>query len=342
MMESMKDMMQHPFSKSVPTAARCSKLHDVVHLDDRLAIVINADPDALASALALRRIFWRKAKDTAIYHINTIERPDNLSMIRLLDIGTRPIQELKPSKYTKWALLDSQPAHHDLLKKFQFDIIIDHHSLTEGLSAAYLDIRQHYGANSTLLTEYLKAEKIKPSPRLATALFYGIKTDTDNFVRTSNARDINAFKYLYKFSNMNIVKKIESSEMTLKTLGSYKTAMESLTIIQHKAIINMGDVKDADTLVLIADFFLKLAEATWCMVFGVLDQKLIIIFRNAGFRRDAGKLAKQLFDEFGNAGGHRGAARAEIPLENIADKIKKAGGYGRFVINRINSKAPAV
>ena len=129
--------------------------------------------------------------------------------------------------------------------------------------------------------------------------------------------------------------------MTLKTLNSYKTAMANLKIIQHKAIIHMGPVKDSDTLVMTADFFLKLAEANWCIVSGVVNQKLIVIFRNAGFRRDAGKLAKRLFGEFGHAGGHRSAARAEIPVEDIADQIKKGGKYENFVMDRIKSNDPA-
>lgn len=41
--------------------------------------------------------------------------------------------------------------------------------------------------------EYLVSAGIKPAPRLATALFCGIKTDTDNFVRSTVSNDIKAF-----------------------------------------------------------------------------------------------------------------------------------------------------
>jgi len=327
--------MQHPFPKSASMSARSSHLHEIVGVQDRLAVLINADPDALASALALKRIYWRKTKKIDICHIKPIERADNLSMVHLLDIRTRHIDKLDRSKYTKWALLDSQPDHHPSFRDFQFDIIIDHHPLTEGLSALHLDISEDYGANSSLMTEYLKAEKIKPSPRLATALFYGIKTDTHNFVGDSAPADINAFRYLYRFSNMNVVKKIESSELTLTTLHSYRRAMENLTIIDHTAVVHMGRVNETDTLVMLADFFLKLAEASAAIVSGVSSGKLIVILRNAGFRQDAGKLAQQLFGDFGTAGGHRSAARAEVPLENIKSRFDCGGAYGEFVSQRL-------
>lgn len=333
--------MQQSFPPTASTTEKCAKLHQVIRPEDALAILIAADPDALASALALRRIFWRKVKKIGIYRINTIDRADNMAMIRLLDIGLHHIRKLKRSEISKWALLDSQPSHHDIFKKFKFDIIIDHHPPTEGLSAGYLDIKADYGANSTILTEYLKAQKIKPSPRIATALFYGIKTDTDNFVRASNESDIRAFRYLYKYANMNIIKKMESSEMTLKTLSSFKQAMKRLIITGQTAMIYMGQIEKADTLVMLADFFLKLVEATWCIVSGIVDRKLIVIFRSAGFRRDAGKLAELLFGELGSAGGHRNASRAEIPVNNIATRKGSVKEYGDFVLNHIKKKMPA-
>jgi nanoRNase/pAp phosphatase (c-di-AMP/oligoRNAs hydrolase) len=95
----------------------------------------------------------------------------------------------------------------------QYDIIIDHHPVTDPVKADFLDIREDFGANASIMAEYLKAGKIKPSPKLATALFYGIKTDTDNFVRASIPHDMDAFKYLYQYISLRMLRKIELSEM---------------------------------------------------------------------------------------------------------------------------------
>jgi nanoRNase/pAp phosphatase (c-di-AMP/oligoRNAs hydrolase) len=186
-----------------------------------------------------------------------------------------------------------------------------------------------------MMTEYLRAAKIKPSPRLATALFYGIKTDTDNFVRASIPNDINAFRYLYPYTNIHIVKMIESSEMTRKTLTSFRAALENLVFFKDKAWIHMGKVNDPDILVILADFFLKLVESTWCIVSGIYGQRLIVIFRNAGFRLDAGKVAEKLFGQWGPAGGHKSAARAEIPVEAIPAASQGEAELREFVLNRI-------
>ena len=82
-------------------------------------------------------------------------------------------------------------------------MIIDHHPRTADLNAKFIDIKEEYGAAATLMTEYLRAAKIRPSPRLATALFYAIKTDTDNFVRPTVDRDMIAFRFLYDYANMS-------------------------------------------------------------------------------------------------------------------------------------------
>ena len=199
-----------------------------------------------------------------------------------------------------------------------------------------MDVREKYGATATILTEYLKGLKITPSQKLATALYYGIKTDTDNFVRQAILEDISAFRYLHKFSNINIIKKIESSEITRKTLVSYKLALEKLTFVKDKAFVHLGEVENPDILVIIADFFTRLAEVTWSIVSGTHKDKLIVIFRNADLRGHAGKTAQRLFERWGaSAGGHKNAARAEMPLENLQKDPKVTVDPGLFVLKSI-------
>jgi len=331
--------LETPFPKSVSSAEKANRLLKVVGHEDRLAVLINADPDALASAMALSRIFWRKVKKVQIFRINRIDRADNLAFVRMLDIGNSHIRLLKKSGFTKWAIVDSQPSHNPAFAGIEFDIIIDHHLLTADLAAEFIDIREEYGSNAAIMTEYLKALKITPSPRLATALFYGIKSDTNNFVRETAVADMVAFRYLYDFINPNIIKKIESAEFSRKTLSDFKKAIEAMVFFKEMAVIHMGSVEKPDTLVIVADFFLKIAEANWSIVSGVYDQTLIVIFRNAGFRRDAGKLAKEMFDAIGSAGGHKSAARAEIPLDNIPRGMDKGKDYGKFVMSLIRKAA---
>jgi nanoRNase/pAp phosphatase (c-di-AMP/oligoRNAs hydrolase) len=330
-----RETMDTPIGSTVSNSEKIKRLLDVVHPDDALAVLISADPDAIASALALKRIFWRRARRIGLFRINKIERADNQALVRMLSIDLRHIGRLKKSDFTKWALVDSQPHHSEHFGGRSYNIIIDHHPPGDNLRADYIEVREDYGATATILTEYLKAAGIRPSPRLATALFYGIKSDTNNFVRKTIANDINAFRHLYEYANLNIVKKIEASEITKKNLADIRKAMQRLEFFKHTALVHMGRVKNADTLVIVADFLLKLAEATWSVVSGLQGDRLIVIFRNAGFRRNAGKLARELFGDIGSAGGHKSAARAEIAVENLQPAPRRDSDYRDFLLGRI-------
>lgn len=63
-----------------------------------------------------------------------------------------------------------------------------------------------------------------------------------------------------------------------------------------------------------------MVEASWCLASGIHGQKLVIIIRYAGFRLHAGQIATRLFGRLGSAGGHKNAARAEIPLSVLKNK----------------------
>jgi nanoRNase/pAp phosphatase (c-di-AMP/oligoRNAs hydrolase) len=331
--------MKGPFPKSVSPQKRFQNLRSSITADDTLAIVITADPDSIASALALRRICWRRAKRTHIVQRNVIDRPDNLALLDTLRIKMTELDSLDREEITKWAVVDSQPHHNSDLGEIPFDIIIDHHQPDPDISGAHIDIREEYGATSTIMTEYLRAGKIVPSSRLATALFLGIKNDTNDFVRPAISDDLNAFRYLYDYANLNVVKKIESSVMTVKMLQDLRAAIDNLWRRKQVAHVHMGEVRNPDSLVIIADFLLNLAEVSWSLVSGSYGDDLVIILRTVSLRRDAGKIAGKLFGEWGSAGGRKSAARAEIPLSTVRElHPRSVEPEKHFVLSRIRKE----
>ena len=284
--------------------------------DDHVLVLINADPDAIASAIAVKRLLWRKVASVTLSNINIIKRPDNSAMIRLIGTPLTHISQIKADQYTRFVIVDSQPEHNELFQQFNFDVIIDHHPITES-EAPFKDIRPEYGANASILTEYLKAAKIKPSAKLATALFLGIKTDTHDFERQTLIEDIRAFQFLFRYANMHLVRRIELADLTPDFLKYFEIALRTRRIRKQKAFIHLGKVQNPDICVIIADFFMRLNSVNWSIVSGCYKNNLVIIFRNDGIRKNAGKLAKQSFAAFGSAGGHKSMARAEIPVNNL-------------------------
>ncbi|MCP3922113.1 MAG: phosphoesterase [Desulfobacterales bacterium] len=279
--------------------------------DDKVLIAINADPDAIASAIAVKRLLWRKVKSVTICKTNVIKRPDNVVMVRLLGVKIKHYDKVSTSNFTRFVLIDSQPSHSELFNKFKFDIIIDHHPDTDP-DAAFKDIRPKYGATATIMTEYLIAAKIKPSEKLATGLFHAIKTDTSNFERHSVKEDMDAFQYLYQHSNIHLARKIEFSELQPNFLQYFSKALNERVLRKGAFFVHLGNVPNPDICVLIADFFMKVHTVKWSIVSGIYKKKLIVIFRNDGLRKSAGTVAEKAFAKYGSAGGHTSIARAEM------------------------------
>jgi nanoRNase/pAp phosphatase (c-di-AMP/oligoRNAs hydrolase) len=280
-------------------------------------ILINPDPDSMGSALAVKRLLWRHVKKTSVAHIGKIERLDNRAMRDLLSIPMASLDEVVPGDFNRFVLIDSQPDHSEAFSSFQYDAIIDHHPKTRDWRAPYVDIRPEYGATATMLSEYLRAARIRPSQALATALLYGIKTDTSNFERHATLQDIEQFRYLFQYANLHRLLKIENSDLRERDLKYFQTALKKRIVSRKKMYAHVGNVANADICVQIADFFMRVYEVGWSFVSAVCDETLTIVLRSDGHRKDAGKLAARAFGALGSAGGHRGAARAELQLDSI-------------------------
>jgi nanoRNase/pAp phosphatase (c-di-AMP/oligoRNAs hydrolase) len=306
--------------QSVSPRRRVRALLKLFSHHENVLVLINPDPDAMASAFAVKRLLWKHAGESLIAYIGDIQRLENRAMIEVLKIPMIPLRQVSMDEFPRRILVDSQPHHAEAFERFTYDAIIDHHPQTKKCHAHNVDIRPGYGANSTILIEYLRAANIKPSVKLATALLYGIKTDTANFERDATEEDVRQFRYVFKYANMNLLRKIEQSQLRTSDLRYFQKALKERISTKKGLYAHLGKVASADICVQVADFFMKVYGMGWSFVSGVFEGKLVVIIRNDGYRKDAGKLAMKAFGGFGSAGGHRGAARAEISLDVLRQK----------------------
>lgn len=306
--------------------------------DKRWCTLISADPDALASALALKRLLHKYAHGMDIMRVNEVTRPDNLAMIRYLRIPVKPWIPEKIPCYDCFALVDSQPNHNPAFAGLHFSLIIDHHpftSLTESLAPnAFCDIRPSVGATSSMMAQILRGLRQRPGPLLATALLYGIRTDTGAFERSGGDEDLKAYQWLYKYAETSILRRIMRSEYLRSWLPFFSRAFRSLVDCRGGgAYAQLNEVKSADLIVSVADFFTKVHGLKWIAVSGVIGKTVIVIFRGDG-SRDIGRFADACFYDVGNAGGHRNMGRAEFSIAAVPEGVKA----GDFVYKRLMTR----
>jgi nanoRNase/pAp phosphatase (c-di-AMP/oligoRNAs hydrolase) len=340
--EARKFVKKNPSHLKVSTAERLRRLRELFSPDERVLIVIDADPDSIASALAFKRLLWRKVAQVTIARINEIKRGDNLCMIDLLEVPLVPAAEVDPAAFSRTVMLDSQPQHKAEFARFQPEVIIDHHPLTGGgPQASFVDIRPDYGAAATIMTEYLRSARIVPSVRVATALFYAIKSDTRGFERKAGEEDMRAFRYLFSHADKGMVRKIELSEMPASLLPSFQAALANLHISRGWAFAHLGEVPNPDALVLVADFLIRIQEVSWSAVSGVAGGSLVVVVRNDGYHKNAGRVVAAAFGSLGTAGGKRESARAEIPLAALEAHLLDTSqtSFERFIWSGLRAAA---
>jgi len=300
------------------------KLLETFQPEDEVSVFIKPDPDSMASAYALKRLLWRKVRSTTIVCIEPVKRLDNLAMKELIKIPLMPISDVAVADFSRYALVDAQPDHSEVFSGITFDVIIDHHPAKKQWEAAHVDIRPHYGATATMMLEYLRGARIKPSMKLATALLYAVKTDTSNFERAGMEEDVRQFQYVFHHADRNLLNKIDRAELTPEDLDYFQVALDNRILTKKRLYTHMGKVPRSDICVQVADFFSKVHGVGWIFVSGVYEDKLVIVFRNDGIRKNAGRTATRAFGDVGSAGGHKGSARAEIPLDSLREAGVKA------------------
>lgn len=312
--------------------------------DSRWCIMISADPDAMASAVALKRLMHNKTHGVDIMSVNEVTRPDNLAMIRYLRIPVKPWLPEKKTVYDNFAIVDSQPAHNPAFLNMKYDLVIDHHPATDLAPllnpGALVDIRPHIGATSSMMTQFLQGMRVRPGPLLATALLYGIRTDTGAFERSGGEEDLRAYQWLSHHADNNLLRRISRSEYLRSWLPFFTRAFRSLEDCRGGgAYASLNEIRSADLIVSVADFFTKVHGLKWIAVSGLICKKVIVVFRGDG-SRDIGRFADACFYDVGTAGGHRNMGRAEFPLSAVPEGMKASDFiYQRLLKRKVRSKS---
>ena len=271
------------------------------------------DPDAIASGLALRQVLGRNKQTAPLGSYGRVTRPENIAMVKLLEIEIEKVTKNNIKTFDRIAVVDLQPPHLANPPQ-QIDLVIDHHPEQFNYKSHIKDIRPSYGATSTILLEYLLCSNSSIGTRLATAMLYGIKSDTFALSREVNEWDVQAFSYLYPLANQNLMRRIERPELPPAALDALSMALKNRRVIDKVAFVNLGRVERDDLIPQMADFSLSFEGIEWAFVSGVYDSNYIISVRNVGYVRAAGRVLKEAFGSLGSAGGHASMAKAIIPL----------------------------
>jgi nanoRNase/pAp phosphatase (c-di-AMP/oligoRNAs hydrolase) len=334
--------------KKEDTLFNVFKLKSMAKPNDSLAILMygSPDPDAIASAMALQEILRQTVGLSKWVMVSTepARRQQNIEFIRAMKINVQLLSKVNLQEYRLIAIVDAQPTFFGkALENIQPQIVLDHHPVTTVWHAELADVRQNYGALSTIMTEYLLTARVRIPKKLYTALLYGIKSDTNNFERDASLEDIGAYYLTYARANRQLIRRIEWNQIPERYLKYFEHAYFHRRRYRDRVTSFLGKVESPDVCVQVADFYLRVINIYYVVIAGIIKDKLVIVFRGDGYRRDCGNIAEKAFGRYGSAGGHRSAARVEIPLENLKDILPEdypQEAVEHFLCNRLRRRQP--
>jgi nanoRNase/pAp phosphatase (c-di-AMP/oligoRNAs hydrolase) len=311
------DRVLTPALERAALRARVDRVRRHFASAERVLIMMqdDPDPDAIASALALKTLLGRSKTQAPIATFGTITRPENRAMLRVLEIDVEQIKPRAVAEYDMVAMVDTQPSFFE--ESFdEVDLVIDHHPEEVPARARLKDIRPTYGATSTILTEYLRAADVRITQRLATALLYGINADTLHLERGVTRADMDAFTFLHAHANHSALRRIERPELPNAALDVLATGIARRRIAAGVVFVHLGSVGYPELVAQFADLFLQVEGVEWSVVSGIVESELHVSVRNVGYVRAAGDVVRLAFGQLGSAGGHRSMAKAVVPLRD--------------------------
>jgi nanoRNase/pAp phosphatase (c-di-AMP/oligoRNAs hydrolase) len=298
----------------------------------------NPDPDAIASAVALRHLLAEVANiKSRIVFRGLVGRAENK---KLLDYLGQPLQRLTPSDLSlelPIALVDTQPGagNNPVSNQANMAIVIDHHPWQEATnSVTFADVRPYVGSTASILVEYLRAAGLTPAPPLASALFYGIKTDTMGLGRGTSSIDTTAICYLLPLLDLEALLDVERAQVPPGYFKSFAASLQTARIYNGVVISFVGVMDYPDLAAEMADFLLRMQGSQWIICQGVYEDRLILSVRTQK-QRGAGQLVQKVIGNNGLAGGHGSMAGGQVPL-NGKDPEMLANYFSREILVHLN------
>ncbi|MFO8015213.1 MAG: DHH family phosphoesterase [Phycisphaerae bacterium] len=309
------------------TARTPDKIQDLRGLLDgrrRVLVVLqdNPDPDALGAATAFRRVVNALGDAEVILASGGhLSRAENRALLHYLELDLHDAWDEDPAGYDAVAVLDAQPGQGNvsLPEDFRPDIVIDHHPrVRESRALPFTDIRSRYGATSTILFEYLREVDVEPKAALATALLYGIRSDTEDFGMESHAADIEAAEHLYRLANKKMLGAIQRARVPTQYFRTLAVALDGAYECEGCLYATVNGTIEPDMLAEIADLLMRHEDARSSLCWGYRGDRALLSLRTDHQGRGANVVVKRIVAGKGSGGGHFCAAAGQIPLPDGA------------------------
>jgi nanoRNase/pAp phosphatase (c-di-AMP/oligoRNAs hydrolase) len=299
------------------------------------------DPDSLASAWALAHLAHAIGGiRSRIVYGGIIGRSENRLMADRLLIPANPMRAGEIASAKHIALVDTQPPFRNnrFSSRRRADLIVDHHPRHQNTEAGLVLIDESVGATTTILAEALQAGGVRVTRRLATAIVYGIGSETQNLGREAIRRDIEAYQAFWPKANMKLLWKISFPKRSPEFFSDLARGIRHAFTIRNVIGVHLGALRTPDRVAQIADFLMTHEKMRWAVVTGRYQGRLHVSLRTNDPMGDAGRLLKRLLGG-GRGGGHAMIAGGSLEVGADAPEFRWRDAEDQVVKDFLLSQA---
>lgn len=281
----------------------------------------NPDPDALASGSGLAALLieaWGVEAQPVFSGL--VARAENKAMLEILTPEWKPFNPASDlRRYPIIALVDTQPGagNNSLPSAYIPQIVIDHHyPIRDGLERVkFLDIRTEMGATCSLVYQYLVAAGVEVGSQLATAIFYGIQTDTQGLSRGGSSIDQEIYLKLVNQIDRERLIEVMQAGLPRDYFQAFSDGLKATWVFGRAVVAYMGELHRPDFVAEMADTLVRLEHVRAVLCMGYHQGILYLSLRTPSSEPDAGVMIQRIITPNGKAGGHGTMAGGQIRLE---------------------------
>lgn len=265
------------------------------------------DPDGLAAAFALSHLAQQHFGITSkIAYSGMIGRSENRAMVRLLKIPLRKFRPELLKKYRNAAIVDAQPKfkNNPFPHNRKATIIIDQHAYTEKPLADLAIIDTECGATCVIVAQALLLRELPIPNKVATALVYGILSDTLDLYRARRADVIRTYLSIIPHCDLRLLAQIQNPVQSKSFFSTLHRALNRAILYRRLLVSHLGFVANPDLVSQMADFLLTYEGASWTFCTGRFRGSIYASLRTSMPNVQAGDVLRSAFENPREAGGH--------------------------------------
>lgn len=278
------------------------------------------DPDAISSAYGLQQFLKYYGVESRICYVGSIDRFNTRKMMDAFDIEIFSYDDIHDMEEDDYIVnVDCQKPNANTTDLPGNEIAcVDHHPIfVETEDYKYQDI-QITGACATIVTSYYKMMNVPMDSKVATALAYGIKMDTDDLIRGVKQLDVDMFAYLYPFADWKLLSSMYNSTIEFHDLSAYGAAIENIEVFDDIGFSYIPFECPNSLVAIISDFILSLDVVDVSVVYSVNSSGIKFSVRSEKKGVEAGKLVRKALDGYGSGGGHAAMAGGFVGNDKLS------------------------